>query len=227
MKTLFRACLATGTFAFACACAHAATIDWNTWTSATTGTISAGPVAVTFSAGGSVDNLVPNYPSYTPTTTYADGTIVSNAPTSANGILQLAGGNSNVNTVTFSTPVLNPVMAIWSLGASGTAASFVFIDAIPTFLSGGPSAEYGGSSITVTGNTVSGLEGNGTVLFPGTFSSISWTNPNYEFWYGFDVGVAGIAGAVPEPETYALMMAGLALLGFVARRRKVQGRQAA
>ncbi len=27
-------------------------------------------------------------------------------------------------------------------------------------------------------------------------------------------------GAIPEPETYAMMLAGLGLLGFVARRRK-------
>ena len=39
---------------------------------------------------------------------------------------------------------------------------------------------------------------------------------------GFDVGLDNIhvLSAVPEPETYAMIMAGLGLMGFIARRRR-------
>jgi hypothetical protein len=35
-----------------------------------------------------------------------------------------------------------------------------------------------------------------------------------------DVAVRGAVAAIPEPETYALMLAGLGAVGFIARRRK-------
>ena len=202
------------------ASAEAAPIDWNTWTSSTAGSISTtgGPVGVSF-AGEPISLQTP-YPSYTPTSTFADGTIVNNAPVAANGIVQLFGGNTNLNTVTFSAAVVNPVMAIWSLGQGGINAQFAFTNATPIFVSGGPSAEYSGMPISVVGNTVFGSEGNGTVQFLGTYTSISWTNPVYENWYGFDVGIASVANPVPEPETYAMMLAGLGVVGFMARRRR-------
>jgi hypothetical protein len=31
---------------------------------------------------------------------------------------------------------------------------------------------------------------------------------------------AAIAGAIPEPETYAMLLAGIGVLGFTARRRR-------
>lgn len=216
--------LAIGICAFCWTDAQATQIDWNTWTSATQGTISPDGVTVNFSiaGSGSADNLVSNYPSYTPTTTFADGSTVSNAPTASNGIIQLTGGNSNLNTITFSSPVVDPVMAIWSLGAGGTAATFVFSDATPLFVAGGPSAEYGGSAISVSGNVVSGSEGNGTVMFKGTFDSISWTNPQYEGWYGFDVGIAGLArpSPVPEPAPWGLFALGLIGIALAQLKRK-------
>ena len=43
-------------------------------------------------------------------------------------------------------------------------------------------------------------------------------DPNAQFDVGIDK--VELAGAVPEPETYALMLAGLGALGWVARRRR-------
>ena len=34
-----------------------------------------------------------------------------------------------------------------------------------------------------------------------------------------NTGIVGSVGAIPEPETYAMLLAGLGLLGFMARRR--------
>jgi hypothetical protein len=196
--------------------AQAATISWNQWASNSGGSIAdpGGAITVTLS-GETGSGFYTAYPSWTPAGTYADGAVVANAPTG--GIVRLTGGNTNVNTLTFSRPVVDPVMSIWSLGQGGVNAQFAFIGATPVLVAGGPSAEYGGSSITVSGNTVFGSEGNGTVQFHGTYTSLSWTNPVYEYWYGMNVG---IAGAVPEPETCALMLGGLAAIGAAARRRQ-------
>lgn len=196
--------------------ASATEVTWNTWNSATSGTD--GSLTVTFSSGGSLDNLVSGYPSYTPTSTFADGIIVNNAPVSGNNIIQLQGGNTNLQTVTFSQAVVDPIFAIWSLGAGGNTATFLF-NQTPTFVVGGPSTEYGGGAISVSGNTVSGTEGNGTIEFLGTFNSITWTNPNSEFWYGFNVGFDAVA-PVPEASTWAMMILGFCAVGFMAHRKR-------
>jgi len=111
------------------------------------------------------------------------------------------------------------VMAIWSLGAGGAPASFVFSATEPfTIESGGPSVEFGGSSITAAGNVVNGNEGNGTIQFNGTFTQITWTNPQFEFYYAFTVGVPGTAPAIPEPGTYATLGTGLLAIAVLLRR---------
>lgn len=206
--------------------ANAAPINWTSWSGNSVGSIltTGGSVGVTYL--GEMNGLTSNYPSWTPTTTWTDSSTVSNPPSQIGAMIRLNGGGGATavtDTLTFSAPVLNPVMAIWSLGASGAQASFDFIGASPVLIAGGPSAEYGGSSIIVTGNSVFGSEGNGTVQFLGTFSSLSWKNPAAENFYGFTVGTAGLADVppVPEPHTYVLLVGGLIGLTLLQRRRTV------
>jgi hypothetical protein len=206
--------------------ANAAVIDWADWGSAVSspvvgtaiGTTSSG---VTIGYTGELQSLVTNYPSFQPSSSFVGGN-VGNAPSPSGGVLQLFGGNSGVtDTITFSTAVTNPVFAIWSLGSPSITARFDFTDAEPfTIQAGGANAEYGGSSIVKSGNSIFGTEGNGTIQFIGTFSQITWTNPVFENWYGVTVGVQA---AVPEPSTWAMLILGFAGIGFIAYWQKQNG----
>jgi hypothetical protein len=204
--------------------AQADTVFWTNWTASTpgntagtaSGNIPSTPVTVSYT--GEINSLQANYPSWTPSSSYVGGT-VSNAPPQSGGIIQITGGTSNVNTVTFSTPVTNPVMAIWSLGQGGDTAEFDFTQDEPfSIQAGGLSAEYNGQTITSSGSTVFGAEGNGTIQFIGTFSSLSWTNPVAEYWYGFTVGIGAVAcphkppAAVPLPASLPASAIGMACL---------------
>jgi PEP-CTERM motif len=189
--------------------------QWNTFSAGDPGGSASGTVpGVTVTYGGEIQNLLFNYPSWGPAGTF-DGGTVGNAPPSPGGIIRLFGGGNTIDTITFSSAVTNPILAIWSLGQGGINPTFDFT-ATPTFESGGPSNEFGGSAISVVGNSVLGVEGNGTVQFTGTYTSISWNNPTFENWYGFTVG---ITDTVPEPETWAMMIAGIGLIWFAVRRR--------
>jgi hypothetical protein len=148
-----------------------------------------GAAALSITYNGEIESLVSNYISLQPAATYTGGD-VSNPPPFSAGAIQLFGDFGVTNTITFSKPVVNPVMAIWSLGDSTNAAEFVFLTTrVITIESGGPSLEFGGQSITLTNNIVYGDEGNGTIEFHGSFIQISWTNPDFEDSYGFALGV--------------------------------------
>lgn len=215
--------------------ASAATIYWTDWTSdalgqttgSAQGTINAptGPITVNYSGEvASETNINNTYPSWQPASSFTGGNI-GNAPPPGDIIAQNGGLGTGVNTITFSQPINDPVMAIWSLGNPSTVTQYVFPTTEQVNVEGGgPSNEYGGSSIyLVTGaNAITGNEGNGVIEFLGNYSSITFTNPVNEVWYGFTLGVAGIAvpaTTTPEPTTLALMAISLAVLGITRRKR--------
>jgi hypothetical protein len=200
--------------------ASAATV-WTDWTGLTAGAPGAvgtlNGVAVAYSGqvyGTTVINGTAG--NWSPNSTFIGGTVTT-SPSSVGDIIGLTGGSAGgTGTITFASPIENPVFAIWSLGASGISASFTF-SLTPSLEAGGPNSQYGGASIAVLGgNIVSGNEGNGVVQFTGTFNTFSWTN-TAENWYGFTVGTA--ASSVPEPTTMLLLGLGLVVLAGFRRMR--------
>lgn len=214
--------------------AHADTIAWTTWSSSTGGTNTnpagaagsatgtLGGVTVTYS--GQLQGLQSNYPSWN-SAAFTSPTI-ANAPPPGNGAIQMEGGSSYNETITFSSAITDPVFAIWSLGQSGEQAEYIF--QVPlgsvTLEAGGASSEYGGQAIGVTGSTVTGNEGNGVIQINGTFTTITFTTPEYENYYDFTVGnnvTAATLGASPTPEPGSLSLLGLGLAAVAGIRRKL------
>jgi PEP-CTERM motif len=201
-----------------CVPAAQATTVWTNWTAATNGapgtaTGTVGSVGVTYTGQLNDFRIANNSGVWSPNSSFIGGS-VDVSPSSVNEDLRTIGTFTGTNSIVFSTPVLNPVFAIWSLGQPGLQAAFNFFQT-PSIQAGGPNSQFGGASITILGNTINGNEGNGVVQFNGTFSTISWTTTPENF-YAFTVG---LNEGVPEPATWALLGMGLAVIAVRSRKR--------
>jgi hypothetical protein len=205
--------------------AQAATVNWATWsfpqtTGLTTGlaTGATSDVGVTYSGDVAYSTQIPGF-YWLYTSTFSGGT-VGDAPTNNTEVTLTGGPGTATTTITFSHKVHDPVLAIASLGNGGVTAQFDFAGS-ETFAieAGGPSYNFGGTSIYLCGGDVCGAEGSGVIQFLGNYNSISWTNPVYENYYLVTVGDEGLATGIPETSTWAMMLLGFAGLGFAGYRQ--------
>jgi RHS repeat-associated protein len=114
---------------------------------------------------------------------------VPNAPPGTD-ILALQGGVNQTYRISFTEPIVDPVMSILSLGKPNFPIDYDF-DAPFTILSQGAGWWGGGENdlVQLPGNILRGTEGHGTIQFIGTFSSFSWTVPTFEQWHGFTFAI--------------------------------------
>jgi hypothetical protein len=127
-----------------------------------------------------------NFWASTPATFTSPG-IVDDPPGTSDIIALIGGPGSGVQTLTFSSPVIGPVMAIFSLGRPGLPSVYDF-DTPFEILNVGPGHFGNGSLTALEGDVLSGQEGYGLIRFLGVVSSVSWTMPVAENWHGIQVG---------------------------------------
>lgn len=88
---------------------------------------------------------------------------------------------------------------------------------------GGSSARAGWSNGVASSYELAGSAVNGSFLNGGGHALTSGSlNSNALGQYNFQVRNGTVIPAVPEPETYAMLLAGIGLIGAVVRRRKQQ-----
>ncbi len=129
------------------------------------------------------------------------------------------------NTASFSTSVNGAFSDVWTFNVASPGASAAASATNISFNGAGGIAGFSGTlaSIALSGSAVPSppvvvnvLAGFTGVLSAGAYTLTIGGNAGSGASYGGNV----VLTPVPEPETYALMLAGLGVVGFVAARRR-------
>ena len=194
-------------------------VNW-TGSTATTATGAIGAITVNYSSSDidfvQTGATATPWLGYAPTTTWQGG-LVSNAP--ANAQIIAVTGAAVTHTITFSQSVTNVAMDIVSLGQVGLGTQYVF-SAPFTIQNQGASNQFGGGTLVSSpGNTLTGNEGNGVIVFAGPLTTLTWTGANPEGggaeWGGFTFAIDAVTNAAP-PATPVPSSILLTLVGLIA-----------
>lgn len=190
--------------------AQAVTVQWASLTAqpnATTVTGTVAGVGVTYTGSINFSQLNSNDLDYWVDSGYTQGLV--NRPTGTD-LISLNGAGTK--TITFGSAVKDVYIAFTSWNGNTATFSSPF-----TRVSEGCGYWGCGSFNTAAGSGFSTTsEVHGVLKFAGTHTSISFTDTS-ENWHGFTVGVGSV---VPEPASWALMIAGFGLTGAAMRRRR-------
>ncbi len=194
--------------------------DWETSSTTTvTGTLATStPISIEFSSpsgfGFVQTGTGPNYWTEPDAAArpYTGGAVENGPPPSE----LIALYNPGEKTITFGQPISGLYLAIISW--NGNAAQF---DQPFEVISSGR-GYWGTGTITLgPDNSFVGTgEPHGILYFPGTFSSLTFTDTNSEYWHGLTIGVADLAPPVPEASATWLTLGGLGVLGAALTRRR-------
>lgn len=149
-------------------------VTWADWTAAGPGSVTgrlalpSGAIDVAYRGDVYGSQTTAGGNSWTPASAYTSATVPDPPP--GPGIIELAGGPDTPDTLTFSQPVTNPLIAIVSLGTgyANLTATLVF-DAPVTILSTGTPGFVGSGVLMATDGGVAGTEAQGVVEVEGTF----------------------------------------------------------
>jgi hypothetical protein len=147
-----------------------ATVSWVNWTSADTTTATGTAAGVTVNFSGNLNPAAQtaggiNYWAFS-SSTYTGGD-VGNPPPDSDIIRLIGGSNTGTQTLTFNSPVTDPVMAILSMGQLRVPVDYDF-DTPFDILNQGPGHwDHGGSGSLseVSGDILRGHEGHGLIQF--------------------------------------------------------------
>lgn len=128
-------------------------------------------------------------------------------------------------TLTFSRPIVDPVMSWASINGFGVQ----FNTTVQVLSSG--CGFWGCSTLQVIPTNLlrpagdGNGEGHGTIILPGTFSSLTFNSEGPEGYRAFTIGILGVseptAGEIPEPSAALLLGGGLVALAAWRRKTRI------